>query len=122
VAVKLVISDTVAFPVHLTLNDGGKERDFGFRMEAKREAFAAIQAEMSSLPAATPLIGWLRERVGLRMVAWTGESPLVDDETGAAITAGDQALEALTGAVSNVAGLIWGGYVSAISAKGKSGN
>jgi hypothetical protein len=120
--VKLVVSKTVAFEVRFALNDGGAERDFGMRMEAQREAMDTIQKEMRAGDPSTSLVGWLRDRVGLRMVAWIGDSPLVDADTDAVIAAGEVALDALPQLVSNVGALIYAGYVQAISARGKSGN
>jgi hypothetical protein len=121
--IKLVVSDKVAFPIRFTLNVEGKEVDFGFRLEAKREVHDTIVRE-AGLPenrnkAPVP---WLRERVGLRMVSWIGESPLKDADSDTVIAAGDIALDAIADLVSNVGSMVHVGYLTAISAKGKSGN
>ena len=124
--VKLVVSSTVAFDVRFTLNTEGKEQEFGFRLEARREPYEKVKTEMLAAAAADPekfqIASWLRQRVDLRMCSWIGEPALKDDETDAFSAPGETALEALTDFVSNLGQMVWGAYAQAVSAKGKSGN
>jgi hypothetical protein len=123
-AYKLVVSNKVAFKVAFSINADGKDHDFGMRLEAERMPHDTLVQEGRSPEFANrPLVAYLRERVGLRMVGWVEDkSPLKDADTDAFVAAGDAALEALPELVSNIAGLIYAGYVAAITAKGKAGN
>lgn len=44
---KLVISDTVQFPVKLSINDGGIIKDFSFRFEGRRLDMDRLQKELT---------------------------------------------------------------------------
>ena len=112
---KLKVSDTVKFDVRFTLNDAGTPVEYGFRMEAKR-------AKQPDAASGETVGDFLSKRAAVRMAAWVDDvSPLQDDD-GAAVPPGSQALEALYQLLPNMPGLVLGAYLEATSAKAKSGN
>ncbi len=112
---KLTVSDAVAFDVKFSLNEGGDERQFGFRAEAKR----AKQPEAGD---GTTVGQFLADRAAARMVSWIGDAPLVDEDTGQEVAAGSDALAALYDLLPNMPGLVLSAYLEATNAKAKLGN
>lgn len=111
-AYKLIVSDRVAFDVRWTLNDNGTEREFGFKAEADRV----------KEPTGDVTVGdFLSKDAKVRMVAWIGEPPVVDEE-GKAPPAGQQALDALYEVIGKIPGLVLARYLEAIGPKAKLGN
>lgn len=119
-AVKLVVSDDIEFDVKFTLNDNGKSSEFGFRAHGKRLPQDRLTAEVKE--SGLTLSEFLQQRGNVRMVSWIGDSPLVDDDTNAAIEAGSGALQALLDIVSNMAMVLFNAYLDANGAKAKQGN
>jgi hypothetical protein len=118
-AVKLIVSDRVAFDVRFDLNVEGIQREFGFRVEATR---APLPAEKDTIS------DYLAKSARPRMVAWLdGEdgkplNPFVDADTEQPLPAGEVALEALYGLTQSIPLLVFEGYLKATSATAKLGN
>lgn len=111
-AYKLIVSDRVAFDVRWTLNDAGTEREFGFKAEADRV----------KEPSGGVTIGdYLANNAKVRMVAWIGEPPVVDEE-GKAPPPGQQAIDALYEVMDKIPGIVLARYLEAIGPKAKLGN
>lgn len=116
-AFKLVISDRVEFDVKFSLNDGGKVKSFGMRLAANRALQDQIDAEFQ---AGITVGDFLKSR-GLSMLSWNGLCPL-QEEDGAPVAAGPEALQATMDLIPGMTGLIYAGFLQANGAQGKSGN
>jgi hypothetical protein len=112
-AMKLKVSDAVTFDVGFTLNDEGKEPEFGFRATAKRMK-----------PDDGETIGdFLSGRAEVRMLAWAeGKAVPLANEDGSDVAAGPEALAALYDLVGNMAGIVYAAYLQATNAKARLGN
>ena len=118
---KLIASSQVAFDVRFTLNEQGAEVEYGFRAEATR---TALPDKDSGLTVGT----FLTDHAKLRMTGWLLDdkerpmSPLVDEATGQAPSAGPEALSALYELLPTTPGVAYAAYIQAIGAKAKTGN
>lgn len=110
--VRLNISPNIAFDVRFTLNDDGVDKVFGFRVSALR-----------AKPEDAETVGAFLERAQLRMTAWLGEPPACPlvNENGADVPAGPEALAALYANLEQMPGLVYSGYLVAVSAKARVG-
>ena len=112
---KLTVSDSVAFDVKFGLNEGGEERPFGFRVQAKR----AKQPEAGD---GTTVGKFLTDSAAVSMQSWIGDSPLIDEDSGQPIAAGAGALAARYELLPNMPGLVLSACLEATNAKAKLGN
>lgn len=112
-AYKLIVSDEVAFDVRWTLNDRGTEREFGFKAEAVR---------VQEPGAESGTVGdYLSKAARVRMVAWIGDPPIVDQD-GRAPAPGQAALDGLYEVIEKLPGIVLARYLEAIGPKAKLGN
>ena len=116
---RLIVSDTVEFPVRFVVRDGTTERTFGFTLRARRADSAVMLREMQD--SAESLDAFLqRPEYGITMVDWIGQPPLADAE-GKPAPAGADAL-AVRYQVSGLSALVLRAYHDAIGAKARAGN
>lgn len=105
---KLIVSDTVEFPVKLSVNDAGVKKDFSLRLAAKR----LTQDEVSSTFADSPDLStadFLRRHVS----GWR-EQRLVVDEGGQAAPFSVEAFEVLL-SLFGAAAVIFSAYMEALA-------
>lgn len=114
---KLVIGDRIEFDVKFTLNDGGEEKPFGMRLTARRQALSEQEQELGEQ---VKVQEFLAAR-GVALQSWIGKPPL-QDETGAPVPAGPEALQALYRLVGGMVSLVFAGYLRANGAQGAAGN
>lgn len=105
---RLVVSDSIEFPVKLSINDAGKQRAFTLKLQAKRvssEEMARIISEGVDQPVAE----FLREKV----TGWRDQKLVVgeDDEPAEFTPEAFEALLQLFGA----SGAIFAAYIEAQS-------
>lgn len=104
---KLIISDTVEFPVKLSVNDAGVRKDFSLRLQAARLSQEAVSGTFSSEPDLSTA-DFLRRHVH----GWKDQR-LVVDEAGAPAPFGTEAFDALLG-LAGAAGVIFAAYMEAL--------
>lgn len=114
---KLVVGDRVEFDVKWTLNDGGEEKPFGMRLSARRQPLGEQERELGEQ---VKVQEFLAAR-GVTLHSWIGKSPL-QDEAGAPVPPGPEALTALYVLVGGMVSLVFAGYLRANGAAGVSGN
>lgn len=105
---KLIVSDTVEFPVKLSVNDAGVKKEFSLRLAAKR----LTQDEVSSTFADSPDLStadFLRRHVS----GWR-EQRLVVDEGGQAAPFSAEAFEVLL-SLFGAAAVIFSAYMEALA-------
>jgi hypothetical protein len=106
-AFKLAIGDTIEFPVKLALNDAGKQRNFTFRLQARRLGADEIQQLQRDAGADVPVADFLRDRI----TGWR-EQTLVCDEQDHPVPFSADAFDALLG-IFGVAGAVFAAYLEA---------
>lgn len=117
---RLVVSDTIEFPVRFVLNDKGTERTFAFRLRATRMPAKELEAALVNT-SETMRDFIARPALGISLMEWIGQAPLKDDD-GKDAPAEMEALQALYDLQPAVPGLVFAAYVEANGAKGKLGN
>lgn len=113
---KLVVSNTLTFTLRWTMLDGDVERVFAARAQADRPPGGDLAAAVKDEPIYAKFLA-LRN---LKLLAWDGDAPLVDD-AGQPAPADAAALDFLL-TQQGVAHALFLGYVDAIGAKAKLGN
>ena len=110
---KLVISDTVEFPVKLTINDAGVIKEFPLRLEAKRRDMEQLKAELEDNGHMT--IADYHQKVCRDSLTGWSQQRLVVDAEGQPAPFGPDALDCVLG-LPGAASLIHGAYMEAITA------
>lgn len=115
---KLIVSDDIEFTCRFTLNDGGTDRAFGARLQARRCPGDALDAKLKQ---AGLLARDLLADQGLALKGWEGEAPFVDPATGNPAPADADALADLL-ALPGMPNVVLTDYLAATGAKAKLGN
>lgn len=105
---RLVISDTIEFPVRLSVNDGGRKRDFTIRLQAQRVSTDEMQRLVAD-GLDQPLAEFLRQKI----TGWREQSLVVDGNDQPAPFS-EEAFGVLLG-LFGAAGAIFSAYLDAQS-------
>jgi hypothetical protein len=104
---KLTISDTVEFPVKLSVNDAGAKKEFSLRLQGKRITQDALRTALTE-QAELSTDDFLRQHIS----GWR-EQRLVIDEAGNPAPFGPEAFDALL-SLMGASGLIFGAYLESL--------
>lgn len=111
---RLVISDTVEFPVEFALKDAGRTRTFAFTLIGRRVDQAQLDADRDE----GMTVGQVLEK---NLTDWRGQTLVVDDETGQPAEFGPEPLRVML-AQRGVTVVVLNAYLAALDAKGKEKN
>jgi len=110
---KLVISDTVEFPVKLSINDAGITKEFPIRFEAKRVDVDTLRSTIDDHPA-DKLVDLQLRICRDNLTGWKDQRLVIDDNNQPAPFSAD-ALECVLG-ITGAAAVIHTAYINAIVA------
>lgn len=110
---KLVISDTVEFPVKLSINDAGVTKEFPIRFEAKRVDVDTLRSTIDDHPA-DKLVDLQLRICRDNLTGWKDQRLVIDDNNQPAPFSAD-ALECVLG-ITGAAAVIHTAYINAIVA------
>lgn len=113
---KLAIAAIVTFPVTLKILDEGRTRSFGFELMAARMPQDELRDEVNDHPN-RPVEEVLRRYVN----GWRHQQLVLDDATGQPAEFSAEAFDTML-SVMNAPGVIFGAYVEACGAKGRTKN
>jgi len=108
---KLIISDTVKFPVKLSVNDAGVKKEFSFQLEGQRLDMDALKAQLDE-NGEMKLSDFHAKVCRDHLTGWSDQR-LVVDADGQPAAFSLEALECLMG-LPGAVGVLHGAYMDAI--------